>query len=263
MRLSQNKPQFPEKFEVPSLYNGTGNTLLLDNLLGWGINLYFLTNGGGAVHLNEYIRLSRSLYDLTTDVPRGFVIHETLAAYAAAIRYLGERRIGACSLTTGGVPDIANPAIIEAMMHSSPAIYLAALSASNAGKKAPLQDTTEIGFRTATTMKERHGNGCQVIDRIDSLEKVLYNVRDRLLDLKPVLILYHPDVIKERIPWFEVPWVEKPRQFDQRTLDEFLASFPQETNGKKVVLFVGEEAARYERMTQLTTALARLLKAPT
>jgi len=265
MKLSEYRIGVPRKFEVSGLHNGnnTGNALVLDNLRGWGINLYFVTNGGGAVHFNEHIRPLRSLDDLQTGDPVAKVFHETLCAYAAPARYLAGGNITAASLTTGGALDLAGPAIVESKMHGVPVVYLAALSASTAGDNCPLQDTTPNGFNTVATMKQRFGDGCQVIDGVKRIEEVLYNARDRLADSKPVLILYHPDVLKENVPWFEVPWVERPRNFDQRALDEFATSFQQETDGKRVVLFVGEEASRYERMPELTTALARLLKAPT
>ncbi len=265
MRLSENKIELPRKFEVPSLYkgNGTGNALVWDNLRGWGINLYFLINGGGAVHLHEYPQELRGIDELRVGDPRVFVIPEQIGAHAAAAYSLASGRIGASANTTGGALDYANPAMTDAMMHSVPTVYLGALSASTTRKRSPLQDTTETGFNTVAAMKARYRDGCQVIDRVDGIEKVLYNARDRLMDSKPTLILYDPDVLKQPIPWFEVPWAEKPRQYDHEGLDELLKSFPEDTNGKRVVLFVGEEATRYERMPELTSALARLLKVPT
>jgi len=263
MKLLEHRLNLPERFEVPRLERVNGNTLLICNLLGWGANLHFLTNGGGAVHLNEYIYPLKTLNDLTTGVPLSFVVHETLASYAAPAHYLAGNRLAVCNLTTGGAPDLANSAATEVRMHNTPAIYLAALSASTAGNNAPLQDTTSNGFNTVATMMARHGDGCQVVDSVNSLEGVLYNARNRLMDSKPVVILYHPDILKQEVSWFQVPWEERPRQMDEDALQEFLVHFTNQTNSKRVVLFVGEEAARYERMPDLTTALAKLLKAPT
>lgn len=263
MRILEYGLSLPERFEVPKLNRTNGNNVLLYNLLGWGINLHFLTSGGGAVHLNEHVHELRSLDDLARNIPRAFVVHETIASYAAPAFNLASGRMAACGLTTGGALDLANPAMTEAMMHNTRAVYLAALSSSTAGNNAPLQDTTPIGFNTVATMKARYGNGCQVIDCIRGIETALYKARDRLADSKPTLILYHPDILKEDIPFFQVAWQDKPKQVDERALHEFLQYVQTETNGKRVVLFVGEEAARYERMPELTTTLARLIKAPT
>ncbi|MBI4010479.1 MAG: thiamine pyrophosphate-binding protein [Candidatus Aenigmarchaeota archaeon] len=263
MRLLEGKLQLAERFEIPRIYNGTGNTLVLDNFSGWGANLHFLTNGGGAVHVAEHLAPFRSINDLVSGVPTAFVINEIGAAYAAASHYLASRRIAVCDFTTGGAVHLVAPAVVDSKLHNVPVIYLGSLSASTAGDNAPLQDTGPKGFNTVGMMKEVLGDGCQVIDSVDGIERVLYNARNRLLDSKPVVILYHPDILSKQVDWFKVPWKEKPKQMDKKGVDEFLSSFPSETNGKRVVLFVGEEAAKYEGMRELTTKLARLLKAPT
>lgn len=263
MRLSEYGLSLPQRFEIPKIARTNGNQLVINNLLGWGINLYFLTNGGGAVHFHENIYPLRKLDDLERNVPHAVVIHETAAAYAAPATYLASKRMAACGLTTGGALDLANPAIVEATMHNTPAVYMAALSSSTAGDNCPLQDTTQIGFNTIATMRARFGDGCQVIDKASRLEEILYCASDRILDSKPILILYHPDVLKEEAPFFQVPWNDKPKQMDEAALHEFLQYVTTQTNGRRIVLFVGEEAARYERMPELTTTLARLLNAPT
>ncbi|MBI2654173.1 thiamine pyrophosphate-binding protein [Candidatus Woesearchaeota archaeon] len=269
MSLLEETLQIPRGFDVPRVYNSstrngkTGNTLLLDNFLGWGANLFFLTNGGGAVHVHEHVRPFTSLADLVTGYPIGYVVNETTAAYAALGYSLASGRIGICSFTTGGAADLVGPAIIDAKMHNIPVIFLGALSASTAGNNAPLQDTTINGFNTVEAMKARLGDGCQVIDKASAIESVLYHARERLADSKPVVVLYHSDILSQRVPWFQVPWEDKPQQVDELTLENLISNFPHQTNGRRVVIFVGEEAARYKGIQELTTTLARMLKAPT
>jgi len=117
-----------EGSQMPKLFDGSGNTLLLDNLSGWGINLHFTTNGGGAIHLEEYLTLFRGLEDLVNGVPTAFVMPEASASFAALGYYLASGKIAACTVTTGGAGDFILPGLADAKFHNIPALYLVALT---------------------------------------------------------------------------------------------------------------------------------------
>mgnify|MGYP001563518286 CR=1 FL=1 len=152
----------------------------------------------------------------------------------------------------------------EADLNNIPAIYLLALSPLAAENLAPLQDTGPKGFNTIAVMKALMGEDkCFVIDKPTSIEDVLYGVRNKLLESKPVVILYDPDALKGKVSWFQVPWVQKEKRVNEGDLERFYSKFSKQTNGKRVVILVSQEASRYEGIQDQITELSRLLKAPT
>ena len=269
MRLLTERLRYERTFDPKTLYDGTGNTLVLANLTAWGANANFLTNGGGKIHWAEHINPYSSVHALARGEPQAFVINETGAGSAALAYTLLSGRPTVCNVTTGGAADLANSSFTDSKFHSIGAILFAALSPEESRWLGVLQDTSEDGYNTIGTMRARYGaDACVVVDRSflgkpTKFEEMLYKMQDRLVNSKPVVVVYHPEVMKEDVPWLEVPWREKPREYDKASLDTLVANFAKNTDGKKVVIFVGEEAARYDGIDELITQLSRLLKAPT
>ena len=269
MRLLTERLRYERTFDPKTLYDGTGNTLVLANLTGWGANANFLTNGGGKIHWAEHINPYSSVYALARGEPQAFVINETGAGSAALAYALLSGRPAVCNVTTGGAADLANAAFTDSKFHSIGAILFAALSPEESRWLGILQDTSEDGYNTIGVMRARYGDdACVVVDssflsKTTKFEEMLYKMQDRLLNSKPVVVVYHPEVMKENVPWLEVPWREKSREYDKVSLDKIVANFAKNTDAKKVVVFVGEEAVRYEGIDELITQLSRVLKAPT
>ena len=269
MKLLTEKLRYDRTFDPKTVYDGTGNTLVLANLIDWGANANFITNGGGKIHWAEHINPYSSVYALARGEPQAFVINETSAASAALAYTLLSGRPAVCNVTTGGAADLANSAFTDSKFHSIGAILFAALSPEESRWLGVLQDTSEDGYNTIGTMRARYGDGaCVVVDhsflgKPTKFEEMLYKMQDRLVNSKPVVVMYHPEAMKEDVPWLEVPWREKRREYDRTSLDALVANFAKNTDGKKVVVFAGEESARYDGIDELITQLSRLLKAPT
>ena len=53
MKLLTERLRYERIFDPKTLYDGTGNTLVLANMTDWGANAHFLTNGGGAIQIGR------------------------------------------------------------------------------------------------------------------------------------------------------------------------------------------------------------------
>lgn len=249
---------------IPDLNDGTGNATLTNILNGWGINLSAGVNGGGLIHFTKYWEPFTSLSQLNDSTPRFLTINEDIAGFIPVGYYLATGKMAASFFTTGGAADLGLIGLNGAKAHNIPQIAIVALSASNSREKTPLQFTGEGGSNTIKKYKALLGDGCVVIDKIGELEEKLIQVRDTLLESKPTAVLFKADILSKKIEKpFEVPWIHKPKDINHQDIHKFLSTFPEESKGKKVIIYVGEEASRYNNIQDLITRFSTITKAPT
>ena len=98
------------------------------------------------------------------------------------------------------------------------------------------------------------GDGCIVVDDISRLQAQLEQAQAILADSKPVAIAFHPDILSQQVQ-VDVPPLERPRGFDQVDADRFVHELPALAQGRRVIVYVGAEAARCPGITKLTTEL--------
>src|SRR5260370_282249 len=106
------------------------------------------------------------------------------------------------------------------------------------------------------------GDGCVVIDDIDSMEEQLERAQSVLLESKPVAICFYPEILSKPAS-VDVPSRDRSRGFRQQDVDRFVEEFPSTADGRRVVIYVSSEAARSPGMQAITTQLSELLQAPT
>jgi acetolactate synthase I/II/III large subunit len=106
------------------------------------------------------------------------------------------------------------------------------------------------------------GDGCIVIEDISRLQAQLEQAQSILAESKPVAIAFHPDILSQQVH-VDVPRVERARGFDQVDADRFVHELPGLVHGRRVIIYLGAEAARCPGITKLTTELSELLSAPT
>ena len=126
----------------------------------------------------------------------------------------------------------------------------------------PLQDVSAHGMNIVPQLRAELGEGCVVIDDIDTMEERLDQAHRVLLQSKPVAIAFYPDILSKSAD-VDVPRRIGPRGFDRQDVERFLEEFPRIADGRRVVIYVGSEAARWPGMPALTTQLSTLLQAPT
>src|ERR1700674_2353823 len=106
------------------------------------------------------------------------------------------------------------------------------------------------------------GEGCIVVEDISKLQSQLEQAQSILAESKPVAIAFHTDILSQQVE-VDVPKAERARGFDQVDADRFVNELPGLVSGRRVIIYVGAEAARCPGITKLTTELSELLQAPT
>jgi acetolactate synthase-1/2/3 large subunit len=176
--------------------------------------------------------------------------------------YLASGRIAGCLTTTGAATKLGSSGLTDAKLHNIPAVYIIALNSTLSIGMSPLQDVSAHGMNIVPQLEAELGDGCIVIDDITQLEERLGHAQRVLLESRPVAIAFHPDILSQ-VADIEVPVVQRPRHFERRDVEAFLEAFPAQAAQRRVILYVGAEAARYPGMAALTTELSAALQAPT
>ncbi len=245
-----------------ALEDTSGNRALVDTLRLWGITFFAGVNGGGVIHVAKQMEPFTDLSQAADGVPRMLTMGEYAAGFVPLGYYFASGRIAGCVTTTGAATKLGGCGLTDAKLHNIPAVYLIALNSTMSIGQAPLQDVSAYGMNTVPQLQAELGDGCIVIDNMQRLDTQLRRAQEVLQESRPVAIAFHPDVLSKPGE-ADVPWVERPRRFARADLEEFFRSFSTHAAGRRVILYVGSEAARYVGMERLTTHLAEALRAPT
>src|SRR6202521_6483342 len=96
---------------------------------------------------------------------------------------------------------------------------------------APLQDVSVHGMNIVPQLQAELGDGCVVIDDIDTMEEQLERAQSVLLESKPVAIAFYPDILSKPAE-VDVPSRTKPRGVRQQDIDRFVDEFPGSADGR-------------------------------
>ena len=240
----------------------SGNAVLIETLRRWGVRFFAGVNGGGVVHVAKHLEPYHELAHSADATARMLTMGEYVAGFVPLGYWLASGRIAGCVTTTGAATKLGGSGMTDAKLHNIPAVYLIALNSTLSIGNAPLQDVSEHGMNIVPQLEAELGEGCVVIDNLDTLEDDLRRAQRILKRNKPVAIAFHPDVLSRETD-ADVSWTSHPRTFSARDVAEFLAEFPRVAKGKRVVVYVSGEAATAPKIRTLTTVLSKVLKAPT
>ncbi len=246
----------------PGLERTSGNFALIDTLRQWGITAYAGVNGGGLIHVTKHLEPWTQPEQVTDGVPRLLTMSEYVAGFVPLGYYLASGRIAGCVTTTGAATKLGSSGLTDAKLHNIPAVYIIALNSTLSIGLAPLQDVSVHGMNIVPQLQAELGDGCIVLDNIDTMEDQLRRAQQVLLESKPIAIAFYPDILSKSLN-IDVPRREKPASFSRQDVERFLEEFPRLANNRRVIIYVGSEAARREDMPALTTQLSELLQAPT
>jgi acetolactate synthase-1/2/3 large subunit len=241
---------------------GTGNFALIDTLRRWGLTFFAGVNGGGLIHVAKYLQPFSSLAQAHDGHPRLLTMGEYVAGFIPVGYYLASGRVAGCMATTGAATKLASSGISDAKLHNVPAVYVFALNSTLSVGLAPLQDVSEYGMNIVPQLRAELGDGCVVIDSVNTFADRMRQAQHVLAQSRPVAISFHPDILSREVD-LDVPLAERAESLNAKDLERFLAEFPTIARGRRVILYVGSEAARSEGIQQLTTRLAEVLQAPT
>jgi acetolactate synthase-1/2/3 large subunit len=246
----------------PPLERSSGNYWLIETLRRWGITSYAGVNGGGLIHVTKHLEPLSDISEVQDGVPRMLTMSEYVAGFVPLGYHLASGGIGGCVTTTGAATKLGSSGITDAKLHNIPAVYLIALNSTMSIGLAPLQDVSVHGMNIVPQLQAELGEGCIVIDDINTMERELERAQRVLGRSKPVAIAFYPDVLSKPA-LVHVGGREPEHGFNRQDVDRFVEEFPRIANGRRVIIYVGAEAARQPGMPALTTALSNVLKAPT
>ncbi len=251
-----------EPLAPAQLERTSGNYWLIETLRRWGITTYAGVNGGGLIHVTKHLEPLIDLEEARDGAPRMLSMGEYVAGFVPLGYYLASGRVGGCITTTGAATKLGSSGITDAKLHNIPAVFLVALNSTLSVGLGPLQDVSIHGMNIVPQLEAELGEGCVVIDDIHTMEEKLEQAQRVLRQSKPVAICFYPDILSKPAS-IDVPFEAAPRGFDTGDVERFLEEFPRIADGRRVVIYVGSEAARWPGMPAMTTRLSTLLQAPT
>ena len=252
-----------EEEVAPSpLETTSGNYWLIETLRRWGITAYAGVNGGGLIHVTKHLRPLLEPADVRDGAAHMLTMGEYVAGFVPVGYYLASGRVAGCITTTGAATKLGGSGLTDAKLHNIPAVYIVALNSTMSIGLGPLQDVSVHGMNIVPQLQAELGDGCVVIDDIDTLEEQLERAQSVLLESKPVAICFYPDILSKPAQ-IDVPSRSRLRGFRRQDVDRFVDEFPVVADGRRVVIYVSSEAARWPGMPALTSQLSELLQAPT
>jgi acetolactate synthase I/II/III large subunit len=240
----------------------SGNFWLIETLRRWGITTYAGVNGGGLIHVTKHLQPFSDPSEANDGVPRMLTMGEYVAGFVPLGYYLASGRVAGCITTTGAATKLGGSGITDAKLHNIPAVYIVALNSTMSIGLGPLQDVSVHGMNIVPQLQAELADGCVVIDDIETIDEQLERAQSILLESKPVAICFYPDILSKTVE-MDVPGRTRPRGFRQQDVDRFVEEFPRIADGRRVVIYVSSEAARWPDMQRMTTELSELLQAPT
>lgn len=245
-----------------ALEQSSGNFALIDTLRKWGITFFSGVNGGGLIHVAKHLEPLLGLEQIGDGMPRMQTMGEYVAGFVPLGYYLASGQVAGCLTTTGAATKLGSSGITDAKLHNIPAVYVIALNSTLSIGLSPLQDVSEHGMNVIPQLRAELGDACIVVDDISKLQAQLEQAQAILAESKPVAIAFHPDILSQQVD-IDVPKAERARTFDQVDADRFVHELPALVSGRRVIIYVGAEAARCPGIKALTTELSALLQAPT
>ncbi|WP_116586199.1 thiamine pyrophosphate-dependent enzyme [Pectobacterium versatile] len=236
-----------------------GYSRLFDFLSESGVMLYTGVTGGGVIHFVKGIHpVDWSAQDKT-----GFL---TLGEYSAGFvplgYYLASGRLAAAVATTGAATKLLGCGLSDAKLHDIPAVYLVALSGKDTEGLLPLQDTWEHGSNIVQQLRAELPDSVFVLDDPQTINEKLRLAAAQLNNAKPVVLVLVHHALIEATDVNSLPPDSRPASACS-DLGDVVDRFRQAVRGKRVVMLVGEEMARYPNAPALTTQLAVHLRAAT
>lgn len=245
--------------ELDEQFNLDSYQIIITTLSSWGIRLYAGVNGGGVIHLLKHLApLDRT----DTGMPSLLTIGEYTAGFIPLGYYLASGRIAASVATTGAATKLICCGLSDAKLHDIPAVYVVPVSNGSTAGFSPLQDTTEHGSNILMQLRAELPESVFLLDSRANLNEQLSLAKEQLDRSKPVvLVLDNEGLSISQSDSDILPTAPNARVRENYCQETFLTTFRRETEGKRVVLFVGEEMARYPHAADLTTRLSEVLRA--
>ncbi|UTN03292.1 thiamine pyrophosphate-dependent enzyme [Flavobacterium bizetiae] len=231
------------------------NKLIIDTLQSWGVSFYSGVTGGGVIHYLKYI----DPYTNNTLSGTKFLnFGEYNAGFVPLGYYLASGKIAAAIATTGAATKLISCGLSDAKLHDIPAVYIVPVSGISAVGFSPLQDSTPHGSNIILQLEAELPGSVFVLDSQLTLPMKLAQAKNQLDHSKPVvLVLDNEQLIIEHD---EIPNLIIDQNLDNKEeidTESFIDNFRKEIKGRRLVVLVGEEMARYHNAQELTSKFAQ------
>lgn len=228
-----------------------GYQIFLHALESIGVHCFSGVTGGGVVNLLKYL----PPIEAGERTDSGFLtLGEYCAGFVPLGYFLASGEVAAAVATTGAATKLLSCGLSDAKLHDIPAVYIVPLCNSHTCGLAPLQDTSDHGSRIQHQLEAELPDGVFVLDRPEQVNDQVMKAAFQLEQNKPVVFLLLNDFLSE--------YTDNPKRIALQSLqentlaDNFLKTFRSAVSGRRLVLLVGEEMARYPEAKTLTTQFA-------
>lgn len=232
---------------------------IINTLTDWGITLYTGVTGGGVIHFLKYLQPSK----LGASNSNAFMTFgEYSAGFVPLGYYLASGKIAAAVATSGAATKLICCGLSDAKLHDIPSVYILPVSGKSTIGFSPLQDTSKYGSNIIAQLQAELPDSVFILDSKTKLEKQLSLAKIQLDRSKPVVLVLENEGLNNL--QYELPAVSAPFKIKVKKKyrpEAFLTNFRQAIDGKRLVIFVGEEMSRYPDATKLTTRLSTHLRA--
>src|ERR1700686_695035 len=186
-------------FGPAPLERTSGNFWLIETLRRWGTPSYAGVNGGGLIHVTKPLEPLSDPSEATDGAPRMLTMGEYVAGFVPLGYYLASGRVAGCITTTGAATKLGGSGLTDAKLHNIPAVYLGALNPTLSIGQAPLQGVSVHGMNIVPQLQAELGDGCIVIDDIDTMEEQLERAQAILMESKPIAIPFYLDPLSNDV----------------------------------------------------------------
>ncbi|MEB5742679.1 thiamine pyrophosphate-dependent enzyme [Klebsiella aerogenes] len=235
----------------------TGYQFLHKTLLEWGVTCYAGITGGGVIHFLKYLN---PMEDDATDGPAFFSIAEYSAGFLPLGYYLSGGKIAAAVATTGAASKLLSCGLSDAKLHDIPAVYIIPLTAEESHGQAPLQDTSEYGNNILCQIRSELPESVFVLDAPETLSETLQLAYSQLTRARPIVLILRHSALNRPMTYTPASLPCPGQHTSSGSVDSFYDEFRHDVDGRRLVVLVGEEMARYPEAKTLTTRLSQHLQ---
>ncbi|MCS3429942.1 thiamine pyrophosphate-dependent enzyme [Klebsiella sp. BIGb0407] len=236
----------------------TGYQVLHSTLLEWGITCYAGVTGGGVIH---FLKSLDPMVEPGAETPSFYSIAEYSAGFIPLGYFLSGGKVAAAVATSGAATKLLSCGLSDAKLHDIPALYIIPLSPEEGRGQASLQDTSEYGSHIIGQLRSELPDSVFVLDTLETLTETLQSAREQLARSRPVVLILLHSALNQTLSGISTR-ISPPITISAPDLviDDFYAAFRRDINGRRLVLLVGEEMARYPDARILTTQLSQRLR---
>ena len=235
------------------------NKLIIRTLQSWGVSLYSGVTGGGVIH---FLKNIDPYTNSTSNGIKFLNFGEYNAGFVPLGHYLASGKIAAAIATTGAATKLISCGLSDAKLHDIPALYIVPVSGISTIGFSPLQDATLHGSNIILQLEAELPGSVFVLDSQLTLAEKLAQAKNQLDHSKPVvLVLDNEQLIVEHNEIPELIIGENLDNKEEIDAESFIDNFRKEIKGRRLIVLVGEEMARYDNATELTSKFARQFQA--